>query len=326
MNRGVKNRALMPDEVECRIDSIGPKSITLVVYITARSAMNLMDELYGPDAWSKRVTVEKKSAETPFYAVCSIEAHDYENDRVIFREDVGEDSNSPKAASSDALKRAAMNIIPSLRALYTLPQIRVNASSLGIRLTNPDNREASKKEMQEAVRFRKFSVNSISFGTSAVGEFVKSISILDEDTGEIVHEYVSSIRDYRTASIPELAELRLKVAEAGMSPEELLKHYDVESIESLADNGTLLENANFMLDNLIDLKRKMSLLGCSDAALIEICHAETLDQIVWDKARLKHATSQLDKKLKQAKAKGSASKQDSINDQLGVTKKRKKEA
>ena len=247
MSKSSRNRSLQPEEVEVRIDAISPKSITLVVYITARSAMNLLDELYGPENWDKYTSTEKKSADTPFYSTCRIHVHDGETDFV--REDVGEDASSPKAAASDALKRTAMNIVPSLRALYTLPALRVNASALDVELSsNP-----KKEEMKEAVKFRKFKVNAIGFGTSAVGLFVKALQIADAETGDIVLEYTSNTREYRTElseiQSSKLTELRQKMAEARMSEQQMLDYYGISNLTELIETEKRYKDALINLES-----------------------------------------------------------------------------
>ena len=242
----VKNRALQPEEIEVRIDSISAKSITLVVYITARSAMNLLDELYGPNNWDKFIEMDKKSADTPFFSKCRIHVHDKDTDFV--REDFGEDNSSPKAAASDALKRAAMNIVPSLRALYTLPAMRVTAKDLGVKLPQ----KSTKEDMREAIKYKKFKVLSISFGTSAVGEFVTSLQIVDAEEGTVVYTYVSDTRQYRTELSEEAAEklmaLKEKMSEDRMTEQQMLTEYGIDSLDELVDNEARYRDANIRLD------------------------------------------------------------------------------
>ena len=250
-----RNRALTPEEVEVRIDAVSPGSITLVVYITARSAMNLLDELYGAGGWSKKLRVFP-AKENGYFAVCSIDAVIDEN-TVITREDVGEDQRSSKAAASDALKRAATNLVPSLRALYTVPTIRVSAEKLGIALqTDPMDRKGRIEELKGAIRFRKFKVLSIGFGSSAAGEFVKFLQIVDEETGNIVHEFTSSTREYRSACSPALIELKSLMNEAHITEEQMLEFYDVSSLEDIVENKTVYEDARLNLEGRADKCRQ----------------------------------------------------------------------
>lgn len=253
MKVAVKNRSLQPEEVEIRVDSIAKsgKSFTVVPYIKKETAWNYLDELYGAGNWDKTVTMDKKSADTPFYSICRIHVHTDDVD--FFREDAGE-GDSPKAAASDALKRATMNIVPSFRALGTVPTLRISdkdvADVLGL---------GPEKTLKDAVRFAKFKVLSISFGTGVAGEFIKAMTIAEEETGTIVHEYVNiDTREYRkeiSADIAEkVTELRVRMAEAKMSEENMLKHYKVKDLYALAETEKRYNDA---LLNLADRKQQL---------------------------------------------------------------------
>lgn len=247
MNREVKKaRPLLPEDVEVRIDSIGTSSFTVVVYITSRAAMNIMDETYGPSGWSKRITVlDKKSSDTNFYAICSLEVL-HEDGTTIVREDVGEDAKSPKAAASDAIKRAATNFIPSLRALYTLPTMRIYASKLGIKF-KATNDEGKRAELKKAIQYKRFAVASIVFKTDPSGEFIKAIQIVDEETGAIVLEYMSPRKSLGRKNSPELLELKAAMTDAGVTEEQVLKDYKasygINSLEDLVLMPAALEKA-----------------------------------------------------------------------------------
>ena len=223
MNDKFKTKSLLPSEVEARVDSVGPNSFTLVVYVNPRTAMNVLDETFGEDKWSKTVSVNRSSPDSPFYAVCRIEIM-LDDGRVIAREDVGEDPRSPKNAASDSIKRAVMNFVPSLRALYTIPTLRVKPEKLGIRVSG-SSPEERKKEISSAIRFKKFAVSSISFGTGAKGEFVQTLQIVEEESGEVVCEYISKQVSLYKERSPELLKLEADIAEAGLTEEQVLSRY-----------------------------------------------------------------------------------------------------
>ena len=253
MKASVKNRSLQPEEVEIRVDSISKsgKSVTVVPYIKKETAWNYLDELYGAGNWDKTVTMDKKSADTPFYSICRIHVHTDDVD--FFREDAGE-GDSPKAAASDALKRAAMNIVPAFRALGTVPTLRINENDVADALDlGPE------KTLKDTLRFAKFKVLSISFGTSVAGDFIKAMTIAEEKTGDIVHEYVNKgTREYRqevSADVAErVTELRTRMAEAKYSEENMLKHYGIKDLSELAETEKRYNDA---LLNLKERKRKI---------------------------------------------------------------------
>ena len=247
MKELLKGRPLLPEEVEVRIDSISANSFTVVVYITSRAAMNILDETYGPGNWSRRLTViDKKSPDTNFFAVCSIEVK-LEDGTTVVREDVGEDAKSAKAAASDAIKRAATNFIPALRALYTLPTLRITAQKLGIELKSGDT-EKRKAELKKALQFKKFAVTSIVFAKDPSGEFIRGIQIADEETGDIVLEYRSKRMSLGAKKSPELIELKAAMVEAGVTEEQVMKDYTaaygINSLEDLALMPSVLQTVH----------------------------------------------------------------------------------
>jgi len=254
MKEGYKpSRSLRPEEVEVRIDSYGAKSITLVVYITARAAMYLLDDRFGADEWSRTLEIHQMPS-GGYYALCTIEVQIDGN--TVTRQDIGEDDNSPKAAASDALKRAATNFIPSLRALYTLPTIRVTAKQLDI----PISKDSTKEDMKKAVKYKNFKVSSLSFGNSAAGLFVKTIQIVDTDTGAVVCNYTSDIRELKKESTETLQSLKKKMKTAHMTEDQMLMFYDVESLDQITENESLLKDA------LIRLKEREGEIAAKMAA------------------------------------------------------------
>ena len=236
--------SLLPEELEVKIQSYSDQSFTVVVYWNARVAMAKLSQKYG-DEWSKTIKMmEKKSADTPFYAICSVKVTGHDGE-VIVREDVGQDDDSPKSAATDAFKRAAMNFIPAAQALYTLPPLRIYVSKLGI---NVNGKDAVKKE----VRFKHFYVNSVSFAKGASGIFVKAIQIADEETGEIVHEYNSKRTAITRSESERMLELRKQMLLATVTEDEILNRYKkafrVSSLEEIADTDNLFESATRWLE------------------------------------------------------------------------------
>lgn len=218
--------SLLPEEVECRIDTVGPGSITLVFYSTARCVMSILDELFGLFGWKKEIREIPRTAEQDkFAAICKLTITDPKSGVAIVREDVGEDDKSYKAAASDALKRAAMNVIPSIRALYDIPACRISAGKLGLSLTNPNNKDQSKQEMKTLTRYMKFAVNNISFRESATGIVVKTLQVVNQESGDIVLEYVNDTKIYKSTETEHLKAVRKKMILAGVTEAEIEKSY-----------------------------------------------------------------------------------------------------
>lgn len=253
---------LLAEELEVKINTYSDKSFTVVVYWNARVAMAKITQKYN-GTWSKTIKLlDKKSPDTPFYAVCSVKVTGPDGTEIV-REDVGQDDDSPKNAATDAFKRAAMSFIPDAQALYTLPTLRIPVAKLGI---SAGGKEAVKKE----VRYKQFFVNSIVFAEGASGVFVKAIQIADQETGEIVHEYQSKRTAITRKESVNLIELKKQLTLASVTEEELLRRYGkafrVSSLEEIADTQNLFESATRWLEGRV---RKASSPGSTPGSVNE---------------------------------------------------------
>ena len=95
-----KFRPLKADEVECRIGTVSSKGATLLLYKTARTDMDLLDETVGPENW-----------QTEFYEIggklfCKLGIRI--GGEWIWKDDCGVEGNvgEEKSQASDARKRA----------------------------------------------------------------------------------------------------------------------------------------------------------------------------------------------------------------------------
>lgn len=235
----VKHAPLLAEDLEVKINTYSDKSFTVVVYWNPRVAMAKLTQKYGEN-WSKTIRIlDKRSADTPFYAVCSIKVTDPDGKEII-REDVGQDDDSPKNAASDALKRAAMNFIPAAQALYTIPVLRIPVAKLGINVSGKD-------KVKNEVRFKQFFVESVTFAEGASGTFVKAIQIAEEETGNVVCEYTAARTAITRKASAKLLDLKAQMALASINEDQVLerfkKGFRVNSLEEIADTDNLYESA-----------------------------------------------------------------------------------
>lgn len=114
-------RALRPDEVEVRIQSVKSTGAVLVLYKDARCDMNLLDETVGPLNWQRKHDREN--------ANCTVSIWDPDRQQWVSKEDVGTESNqdAEKGLASDSFKRACTNWGIG-RELYTSPFIWVSGA------------------------------------------------------------------------------------------------------------------------------------------------------------------------------------------------------
>lgn len=124
-------RLLNADEIECRISTVNEKGLSLLLYKTARTDANLLDETVGENNWQNDfklvdgvlyggigVNYEKTGAAGPF----------------IWKWDAGVESNTEaeKGRASDAFKRAGFKHGIG-RELYTAPFIWIPSDKCEIK-------------------------------------------------------------------------------------------------------------------------------------------------------------------------------------------------
>ena len=112
-----KPRLLQPNEIGVRVKKENKDTVTLVLYVTARAAMNILDETFGADNWQRQhETIDGK-------LFCSVGVRT-ENGDWIWRQDVGTESytEKEKGQATDSFKRACVNFGIG-RELRTSPKI-----------------------------------------------------------------------------------------------------------------------------------------------------------------------------------------------------------
>ena len=122
-------RLLRSDEIQCRINTINEKGLSLLLYKDARCDMTILDETVGRMNWQRHHSREN--------ANCVVSIWDADKRQWIEKEDTGTESNTEaeKGLASDSFKRACTNWGIG-RELYTAPFIWVPASGCGIREKN----------------------------------------------------------------------------------------------------------------------------------------------------------------------------------------------
>jgi hypothetical protein len=120
-------RLLTADEIECRISQIIDKGLSLLLYKTARTDANMLDEKYGPFEWQN----DFKVVDGVLYGGIGISDN---QGGYVWKWDAGTESNTEaeKGRASDAFKRAGFKWGIG-RELYTAPRIWISAEKCNIR-------------------------------------------------------------------------------------------------------------------------------------------------------------------------------------------------
>ena len=135
-------RLLKESEIECRVKKCTEKGAIILLYKTARTDMDILDETVSPTNWES----DYKDIKGNLY--CGIGIQVAEN-RVVWKWDCGiesredDDGNQKKGEASDAFKRAGFKWGIG-RELYTAPFIFIPADKLNLNISEyQGNKRAS---------------------------------------------------------------------------------------------------------------------------------------------------------------------------------------
>lgn len=120
-------RLLRADEIECRVSRCTEKGAVLLLYKTARTDADLLDETFGPECWENDFRI----IDGVLYGGIGIHFND---GRIIWKWDAGTESNTEaeKGRASDAFKRAGFKWGLG-RELYSAPFVFVPAGKCNIK-------------------------------------------------------------------------------------------------------------------------------------------------------------------------------------------------
>lgn len=142
----IKFRTLKAKEIECRVNQINEKGLSLLLYKDARCDMNILDETVGADNWQRHHTRDN--------ANCVVSIWDNEKKQWIDKEDTGTESNTQaeKGLASDSFKRACVNWGIG-RELYTSPFIYIPADKCNIQKNSKGKYMTYDKFFVEAIKY-----------------------------------------------------------------------------------------------------------------------------------------------------------------------------
>lgn len=128
----MKFRCLEPHEIECRIGQIAKNGsgLSLLLFKTARTDMDILDETVGPDNWQCKFYEHKGTLFCSTGIRVKREDGSYE---WVWKDDAGSPSNmeAAKGEASDCRKRSGV-CWGIGRCLYTAPFIWVNADKCNL--------------------------------------------------------------------------------------------------------------------------------------------------------------------------------------------------
>ena len=128
-----KFRLLNENDIECKVKKVTANGAVLLLYKTARTDMDILDETVGPENW----TCDYREVKNNLYCRIGIRFPDdwvYKEDCGIESREDGE-GNEKKGEASDAFKRAGFKWGIG-RELYTAPFIFVPADKMNVKGEN----------------------------------------------------------------------------------------------------------------------------------------------------------------------------------------------
>lgn len=157
----MEKRLLKPKEINCRIQQISEKGLSLLLYVTSRAGQNILDEMYGPTGW------KREHVEIAGNLYCTISVWDDKTSQWVSKQDVGTESytEKEKGQASDSFKRACVNWGIG-RELYSAPHIWIDAKQVSMKQNNG-----------KYSTYDKFTVKSISYNSA--GE-IDSLEIINQ--------------------------------------------------------------------------------------------------------------------------------------------------
>ena len=121
-------RSLRADEINVRVSQCSERGVSLLLYKTARTDADILDETVGPENWTCR-----------FYEIngvlfCSLGVKYKQDGDFVFKDDCGSEGNieKEKSTASDAFKRSGFKHGIG-RELYTAPFIWIPADKCNIK-------------------------------------------------------------------------------------------------------------------------------------------------------------------------------------------------
>lgn len=115
-------RNLTPGEIECRVQKCSAKGVSVLLYKTARTDADILDETVGPERWAN----DFRTIDGVLYGGIGVDYGKEQN--MVWKWDAGSESNmeADKGRASDAFKRAGFKHGIG-RELYSAPFIWIPA-------------------------------------------------------------------------------------------------------------------------------------------------------------------------------------------------------
>ena len=216
-------RTLKANEIDCRINTINEKGLTLLLYKDARVDQNILDETVGNTNWQRKHTRDN--------ANCIVSIWDGQKGQWIEKEDTGTESFSEaeKGLASDSFKRACFNWGIG-RELYTSPFIWISKDQAQII-----------EKGDKFTCYDKFKVESIEYNSNRE---ITKLSIINDRTGVVVFTYNAQDKEDAKETLKLIPTIKKLIKEKKVLPNEISEHFGKTSNEMT--NDELMDVINWL--------------------------------------------------------------------------------
>lgn len=214
-------RVLKADEIEVKVKQVGAKGAVALLYKTARTDMQLLDEVVGAFNWE----TDYKEIKGNLY--CGIGVFDEKRNTIVWKWDCGTESredgegNEKKGEASDAFKRAGFKWGIG-RELYTSPFIFLNVET---------EKDGNKWRLSD--KFITFEVKSIDYNNGAISSVV-----ITDSKGKVVYQTSGNPNTERKQKTDKPANKKLQIDTdlhlAGVDIQNIAKYFGV-TLDKLTD-------------------------------------------------------------------------------------------
>lgn len=226
----IKFRELRPDEIELRVGTCTSKGFSLLLYKTARTDSNILDEVVGCMNWQSDYKVVNDNL------YCSIGIYDDDKKEWVYKWDCGTESytEKEKGEASDSFKRAGFKWGIG-RELYTSPFIWIMGNVEENKLTG---------KYQPSIKIQEIKVKEIEYKNNRISKLIL------ERRGSIIFEWNERIKEENNLiSLEHLAELGSMIIKTDTDVEKLLQTYKVKDTRELTEKQ--YENAMKILEKKV---------------------------------------------------------------------------
>jgi len=205
-------RLLKPKEIECRVQKINEKGLSLLLYVTSRTGQNLLDEMYGPTGWQR----EHQLIDGSLY--CTISVWDENKKTWVKKQDVGKESyaEKEKGRASDSFKRACVNWGIG-RELYSAPFIWLTNKQVNI-----------KQKGERYVTYDEFFVKSITY--NELGE-IDSLEIINQNLESVFKKWPTKLIDKVKTKL-----IEKELCRTGVDRQQILDMCSVSEISKITED------------------------------------------------------------------------------------------